>query len=177
MSRVGNKPIFVPEAVEFKADGQTFSAKGKLGELSFTIPDSVSYKLEDGVLNFSRSGNKPNERAAHGLARAMVNNIILGVTEGFRKDLEIEGTGYKWEVRNNAVVLTAGFSHPVEMPIPDGLQVETKGGNLSVVGIDKQLVGFFAAQIKRKKPVEPYKGKGIKYKGQFVRRKAGKAGA
>jgi large subunit ribosomal protein L6 len=177
MSRVGNKAIKVPEDVDLSIQGQTFRVKGKLGQLEFTVPDSVAFKLEDGVLNFSRSGNKPVERAAHGLARAMVNNLVVGVTEGFKRELEIEGTGYKWEVRGNKVVLTAGFSHAVEMEIPQGITVEIKGGNCAVSGIDKQLVGFFASQIKRKKPVEPYKGKGIKYKGQFVRRKAGKAGA
>jgi large subunit ribosomal protein L6 len=177
MSRVGNKPIKIPDGVDLSTQGQTFRAKGKLGELEFTIPDTVTYVIEDGVLNFSRNGNKPFERAAHGLARAMVNNLIVGVSEGFKKELEIEGTGYKWEVRNNAVVLTAGFSHPVEMVIPAGLTVEIKGGNCAISGIDKQVVGFFAAQLKRKKPVEPYKGKGIRYKGQYVRRKAGKAGA
>ena len=177
MSRVGNKAIKIPDDVDLSIQGQTFRVRGKLGELEFTIPETVDYKLDEGVLNFSRSGNKPFERAAHGLARAMVNNCVVGVTEGFRRDLEIEGTGYKWEVRGSKVVLTAGFSHPVEMEIPSGLTVEIKGGNCTVSGIDKQLVGFFASQIKRKKPVEPYKGKGIKYKGQFVRRKAGKAGA
>jgi large subunit ribosomal protein L6 len=177
MSRVGNKPVFVPDGVDLSTQGQLFRVRGKLGELSFSVPPSVSYSVNDGVVSFSRSSDRPIDRAAHGLARAMVNNLIVGVTEGFRKDLELEGTGYKWEVRNNKVVLTAGFSHPVELEIPQGLQVEIKGGSCTVTGIDKQLVGFFAAQIKRKKPVEPYKGKGIKYKGQFVRRKAGKAGA
>lgn len=177
MSRVGNKPIQIPSGVEVKADGTKFSVKGKLAELSCVVPASVSYEINDGIISFSRSGDKPQDRADHGLARALINNLVVGVSDGFKKTLEIFGTGYKWESRGNAVVLTVGFSHPVEIPVPQGIDIEIKGSSLTVSGADKHLVGFVAAQIKKSKPVEPYKGKGIKYAGEYVRRKAGKAGA
>jgi large subunit ribosomal protein L6 len=179
MSRVGNKPIQIPSGVEVKADGTSFNVKGKLGQLSCTIPASISYELNDGTIsfNFSRSGEKPQDRADHGLARALVNNLVVGVSEGFKKSLEIFGTGYKWELRGKAIVLNVGYSHQVEIPVPDGIDVEIKGSNLTVSGADKHMVGFIAAQVKKAKPVEPYKGKGIKYAGEYVRRKAGKAGA
>jgi large subunit ribosomal protein L6 len=177
MSRVGNKLIKIPSGVEVKADRTTFNVKGKLGELSCVIPASISYDINDGEISFSRSGDKPQDRADHGLARALVNNLVVGVSDGFKKALEIFGTGYKWELRGSTVVLNVGFSHQVEIPVPEGITVEIKGATLTVSGADKHMVGFVAAQIKKAKPVEPYKGKGIKYVGQYVRRKAGKAGA
>jgi large subunit ribosomal protein L6 len=177
MSRVGNKIITIPDGVDLKTEGQAFTAKGKLGQLSVTIPEGVDFTFEDGVLHFTRRGDKPQQRADHGLARALVNNVIVGVSEGFKKVLELEGTGYKWDVRGREVVLTVGYSHPVAIPLPEGVNAEVKGGTLTISGIDKQQVGFIAAQIFKKKPVEPYKGKGIRYQGQYVRRKAGKAGA
>ncbi len=145
--------------------------------MSCDIPPSISYEINDGVITFARSGEKPQDRADHGLARALVNNLVVGVSEGFKKSLEITGTGYKWEQRGNAVVLTVGFSHPVEIPVPQGIDIEIKSSNLTVSGADKHMVGFVAAQIKKAKPVEPYKGKGIKYADEYIRRKAGKAGA
>jgi large subunit ribosomal protein L6 len=177
MSRVGKKPITLPDGVALSIDGTLFTAKGKLGELSCTIPASVQHDFTDNVLTFSRLGDKPQQRADHGLARALVNNLVVGVSEGFTKALELEGTGYKWELRGNSVVLTVGFSHQVTIDLPEGIKCEIRGGNLVVSGIDKQVVGFIAAQIRRVKKVEPYKGKGIRYKGEYVRRKAGKAGA
>lgn len=177
MSRVGNKPIFIPADVELKTDGPLFTAKGKLGEISCVIPATVDYAVNEGTLTFSRRGDRPQQRADHGLARALVNNLVVGVTEGFKKILELEGTGYKWEVRGKEVLLTIGYSHPVLVPIPDGIKCEIRGGVCEVSGIDKQLVGFVAAQIRRVRKVEPYKGKGIRYRGEYVRRKAGKAGA
>ncbi len=177
MSRVGNKLIQVPAGVELKTDGVTFSAKGPLGSLSTVIPASVTYTLEDGILRFSRDGDRPQQRADHGLARALVNNLIVGVTQGFSKVLELEGTGYKWEVRGRQVVLNMGYSHTVTIDLPEDVTCEIKGSNCEVKGIDKQVVGFIAATIRRVRKVEPYKGKGIRYRGEFVRRKAGKAGA
>lgn len=177
MSRVGNKIIKVPEGVDVKFDGNVVTAKGKLGTQTVTIPMSVGYTSEDGTISFSRSSERPQNRADHGLARALVNNAIVGVSEGFKKVLELEGTGYKWDVRGRDVVLTVGYSHPVSIPLPEGVNAEVKGGTMTITGPDKQLVGFTAAQIFDKKRVEPYKGKGIKYQGQYVRRKAGKAGA
>lgn len=177
MSRVGNKIIRIPSNVTLTTDGTQFTAKGPLGELSCQIPASVQYQIEDGVLSFSRLGNRPQQRSDHGLARALVNNLIVGVTDGFKRVLELEGTGYKWEVRGAEVAMSLGYSHQVLVPIPTGIKVEIKGGQCEVSGIDKQLVGFTAAQIRKSKRVEPYKGKGIRYQGEFVRRKAGKAGA
>jgi large subunit ribosomal protein L6 len=177
MSRVGNKIIFIPDGVDVKFDGNVVTAKGKLGEQTVTFPTSVSYTHEDGQISFSRTSDRPQQRSDHGLARALVNNAIVGVSEGFKKILELEGTGYKWEVRGREVVLTVGYSHPVVIPLPEGVNAESKGGIMTISGPDKQLVGFVAAQIFDKKRVEPYKGKGIRYQGQFVRRKAGKAGA
>lgn len=177
MSRVGNKPIFIPDGVDVKTTDNLFEVKGPLGALSCVIPPTTIYRIEDGVIGFSRPSNKPQDRADHGLARALVNNLVEGVTKGFSKTLELEGTGYKWEVRGNKMVLTVGYSHPVEIDIPDGISLEITGMRCIVKGIDKHLVGFVSAQIFRKKPVEPYKGKGIRYQGQFVRRKAGKSGA
>jgi len=177
MSRVGNKPITIPSGVDVKLDGTKVTVKGPKGELSCVIPDTVKYALEDGQLTFSREGEKPQLRANHGLARALVNNLVVGVTEGFKKQLEMAGTGYKWEVRGKEVVLNVGYSHPVHLAIPDGIKVEIAGIRCTVEGIDKQQVGFIAAQIRRVRPPEPYKGKGIKYAGEIIRRKAGKAGA
>jgi large subunit ribosomal protein L6 len=177
MSRVGNKLIRIPDGVALTADGVIFTAKGPLGEQSCTIPASVEYKFDGGELSFSRLGDRPQQRADHGLARALVNNLVVGVTSGFKRVLELEGTGYKWEVRGSEVVMTLGFSHQVIVPVPAGIKVEIRGGTCEVSGIDKQLVGFIAAQIRKCKKVEPYKGKGIRYQGEFVRRKAGKAGA
>jgi large subunit ribosomal protein L6 len=177
MSRVGNKIIFIPDGVALSTQGNVFTAKGKLGELSVAIPDGLDFTNEDGQLHFTRRGDKPQQRSDHGLARALVNNVVVGVSEGFKKVLELEGTGYKWDVRGREVVLTVGYSHPVSIKLPEGINAEIKGGTCTVTGADKQQVGFIAAQIFRARPVEPYKGKGIRYQGQYVRRKAGKAGA
>lgn len=177
MSRVGKKPITLPDGVELTVDGVLFTVKGKLGTLSCTIPAGVLHEVDGDTLTFSRQGDKPQQRADHGLARALVNNMVVGVSEGFKKALELEGTGYKWEVRGESLLLTVGYSHQVTVPLPAGIKCEVRGSNCEVSGIDKQLVGFIAAQIRRVRKVEPYKGKGIRYKGEFVRRKAGKAGA
>lgn len=177
MSRVGNKIITLPDGVELTVKGNIFTAKGKLGELSTQIPVSVEHSREEGTIHFTRLGDRPQQRADHGLARALVNNLVVGVSEGFKKVLELEGTGYKWEVRGRAIVLTVGYSHPVQVDLPEGINAEIKGGTCTISGTDKQAVGFIAAQVFKVRPVEPYKGKGIRYQGQYVRRKAGKAGA
>jgi len=177
MSRVGKKPIAIPDGVTVAGEGTQFTVKGKLGELSCMVPGSVTYTISDGAIVFARQGDRPQQRADHGLARALVNNMILGVTEGFRKTLELEGTGYKWEIRGSEIVLTVGYSRPIAIAIPAGVKCEIRGSTCDVSGADKQLVGFIAAQIRRVRKVEPYKGKGIRYRGEFVRRKAGKAGA
>lgn len=177
MSRVGNKPIAIPAGVEITVDDSRFNVKGPKGALSCEIPASINHTIENGMVAFSRRNNKPQERAYHGLARALVNNMVVGVTEGFVKSLELSGTGYKWESTGKEIVLNMGYSHPVRLPVPEGITVEISGIRCTVSGIDKQAVGFMAAQIRRVKPPEPYKGKGIKYAGEIIRRKAGKAGA
>lgn len=177
MSRVGYKPIAIPDGVELKVEGNIFHVKGKLGKLSCEVPPEVGYTIEAGVLAFTRKGDRPQQRADHGLARALVNNMVVGVTEGYSKVLELQGVGYKWAVEGKSIALTLGYSHPVSVPVPEGIKVEIKGNLLTVSGIDKQLVGFVAASVRKCKKVEPYKGKGIRYKGEYVRRKAGKAGA
>jgi large subunit ribosomal protein L6 len=177
MSRIGNRVIKIPDGVEVISTSQEFTVKGKLGQLSCVIPDTVGYSVEDGEIRFTRSSNLPQHRANHGLARALVNNLVVGVTEGFKKQLELEGTGYKWEVKGSDVVMSLGYSHQVIIPVPADLKVEITGGRCLVSGIDKQRVGFMAATIRSKRRVEPYKGKGIRYTGEYVRRKAGKAGA
>jgi large subunit ribosomal protein L6 len=177
MSRIGNKLIVVPANVELKTEGTKFSVKGPLGSLSAEIPAGVIYKVEGGNLSFSRESDRPQQRSDHGLARALVNNLIVGVTQGFSKVLELEGTGYKWEVRGKQVAMNMGYSHQIMIDLPEGVSCEIKGSSCEVKGIDKQVVGFIAAKIRRVRKVEPYKGKGIKYRGEYVRRKAGKAGA
>lgn len=177
MSRVGKNPITVPVGVEVELNGTTVEVKGPKGQLSCEIPDTVDHTLEDGVLTFTRRDDRPQSRANHGLARALVNNMVVGVTQGFSKHLEVEGTGYKWEVKGKQVVLNMGYSHPVHIDIPDGIEVEINGIRCEVRGIDKQKVGFITAQIRRVRPPEPYKGKGIRFRGEQIRRKAGKAGA
>ena len=177
MSRIGNKLIKIPEGVEVTAAGQEFTVKGKLGQLSCMIPDTVGYAVENGEISFTRTNDLPQHRANHGLARALVNNLVVGVTDGFKKQLELEGTGYKWEVKGKDIVMNLGYSHQVVIPIPEDITVEINGSRCMVSGIDKQRVGFMAATIRKKRKVEPYKGKGIRYTGEYVRRKAGKAGA
>src|SRR5687768_14155318 len=132
MSRVGNKIIQIPEGVEVSFDGNVVTAKGKLGTQSVTIPLSVSYTNEDGVVTFSRTSDRPQQRSDHGLARALVSNAVIGVSEGFKKVLELEGTGYKWDVRGREVVLTVGYSHPVVIPLPEGINAEVKGGTMTI---------------------------------------------
>lgn len=178
MSRVGKLPITPPDGVTLTAEGNVFTATGKLGTLSCAIPSSVQYSFDENhVLTFTRLGDRPQQRADHGLARALVNNMVVGVSQGFTKSLELEGTGYKWEVRGESVVLTVGYSHQISVPLPKGISCNIRGSFCDITGIDKQQVGFVAAQIRRVRKVEPYKGKGIRYRGEFVRRKAGKAGA
>ena len=176
MSRVGRMPIQVPEGVTAKIDGKRVEIKGPKGELKREFHEAMTINLEDGVITVQRPSDEPQMRALHGLTRALVNNMVVGVTNGFSKQLELSGTGYKWEVQGKQIVLNVGFSHPVKIPIPDGINVEIKGIRCEVSGIDKQAVGFVAAQVRKSKPVEPYKGKGIHYVGEYIRRKAGKAG-
>lgn len=179
MSRVGKLPIEIPQSIEVKIDGNTVTAKGSKGELQVTIHPDMSLNVSDGLIKVSRPSDSKLHRSLHGLSRSLVGNIIDGVSKGFSKKLEIQGVGYRAEIKSGRLVLQLGYSHPIVMHPPEGIDVSVEGNNLiTVAGIDKQLVGQVAAKIRSFKPPEPYKGKGIRYVGEYVRRKAGKtAGA
>jgi len=178
MSRIGNAPIEVPSGVTVKFDAGVLSVKGPKGELSSRVPDIIKAEVGDGQLRFVRPDEKKESRALHGLARALAANMVHGVTQGFSKALEIQGVGYRADMKGKKLALLLGFSHPVEVDVPKGLKVSMDGTtNVKIEGIDKQLVGQFAANIRSLRPPEPYKGKGIRYVGEHVRRKVGKAGA
>ncbi len=178
MSRIGKQPITIPAGVTVTIDGPLLHAKGPKGELSQKIHPQVLVTQQDGVLTISvKDEDDKSQRALWGLFGSLVNNIILGVTEGFSKQLDITGVGFKAAIAGTNLVLNVGFSHQVNFPVPKGIEIKVEGNVITVTGIDKQLVGETAAQIRKVKKVEPYKGKGIKYVGEVVRRKAGKAAA
>ena len=178
MSRIGKKPIPVPSNVEISIDGTNIRVKGPKGELAREIRPEISLKVEDGTLLVERSSEESQHRAYHGLTRALVANMVTGVTDGYRKTLDIIGVGYRAEKKGNTLVLTVGYSHQVTYPEPEGITLSTTSPTTVVVeGIDKQQVGQVAAEIRAVRPPEPYKGKGIRYTGEQVRRKAGKTGA
>jgi large subunit ribosomal protein L6 len=179
MSRIGRKPLEIPKGVQVTITKDTISTKGPKGTLSMKRHAAVDVKQtkdEDkkDVLVFAREGNEGAERAAHGLMRALVNNMINGVTSGFSKTLEINGVGYKAELKGQKVVLSLGFSHPIEYALPEGITAKVDKNNLIISGIDRQAVGAAAAKIRSFRPPEPYKGKGIKYINETILRKAGK---
>ncbi len=180
MSRVGKKPIIIPDQAEIKIDGSTVLVKGPKGEISKTFRPEIKIELKEGkVFVFPAEGTEDNKKvkAFWGLTRMLLNNMIEGVVEGFEKKLEISGVGYKSEVSGKEIILNVGFSHPVKIEIPEGLEVSVQKNIIVVSGIDKELVGHFASIIRRIKPAEPYKGKGIKYFGEKIRRKVGKKAA
>lgn len=177
MSRIGKKPIQIPDKVSVDITDGKITVRGPKGELSFSIPENITYKIEGNVLSFGRTADDKKTRALHGLTRAYVNNMIVGVTQGFEKTLLINGIGYKAEMKNRGLLLSLGYSHPIFFIPPDGVTIESPNPTTIIVkGIDKQVVGEVAAKIKKLRPVEPYKGKGIFYQGQYIRRKAGKTG-
>ena len=179
MSRIGKLPIPVPEGVTVEiAPGNTVTVKGPKGQLTRTFSPDMIIELSDGVLTVRRPTDSRMHKALHGLTRALLANMVTGVTEGFRKDLEIRGVGYRADLVGDRLILQVGFSHPVEFQPPPGItfEVDRSGRNISVQGIDKELVGLIAAKIRDVRPPEPYKGKGIRYVGEWVRQKAGKAG-
>jgi large subunit ribosomal protein L6 len=178
VSRIGFQPISIPDGVEVNIDGTSVHVKGPKGELKQGFRPEISIKEDDGSLLLSRESDEPQVRALHGLTRALLNNMVVGTSEGFEKNLEIHGVGYRAELQGSTLILSVGFSHKVEVHPPDGIQfeVDTRAGTIKVTGIDKQLVGQVAADIRLVRKPEPYKGKGIRYKGEYVRRKAGKAG-
>jgi len=170
-------PIAVPEKVKVEIDGRHVIVRGPGGELSRDIVAEIDLRLEGNQLLVSRSNDSPRERALHGLTRALIANMVTGVDSGFSKMLELHGVGYRGEMRGTSVILSLGYSHPVEVPPPPGITLQMEGTNRLVVkGSDKEMVGQVAADIRALRPPEPYKGKGIRYAGEYVRRKAGKAG-
>jgi large subunit ribosomal protein L6 len=178
MSRIGNRPITVPNGVEIEiTDGNAVTVKGPKGTLTQSLSPAMSLTRDNGTVLVARPNNERDNRSLHGLTRTLLNNMVVGVTDGYKRDLEIQGVGYRAALDGSTLVLSVGFSHPVRMTPPDGVTYTLDGNTrLSVVGIDKQLVGEEAARIRRVRPPEPYKGKGIRYAGEQVRRKAGKAG-
>jgi len=181
MSRVGKMVIDVPAKVEVKINGQDVTVKGPKGELKHTMPASMNLKQDEGKLQVERASETRTDRALHGLTRALVNNMVNGVSTGFRRTLIIEGTGYTAEMRGNQLVMKLGYSHEIPVPAPESISftvpTDRKGTVLHIDGIDKQVVGQVAADIRKLRPPEPYKGKGVRYSDEIVRRKVGKAGA
>ncbi len=178
MSRIGKQPIGIPDGVTIEVANGEVQAKGPKGTLRCVVPAGIGAKVEDGKLIFDRRDDKKESRARHGLARALANNMVIGVSSGFSKRLEIEGVGYRADVKGMVLNLLIGFSHLVKMDIPEGLKVSVEGNTkLQIEGADKQLVGQFAADVRSLRPPEPYKGKGIRYHDEHIRRKVGKAGA
>jgi len=176
MSRVGLKTISIPEKVTIKIDGSNIQVEGAKGKLEWDFPEGITAGQEDGTLTVSRTSELRHVRALHGTARSLVQNMIVGVSEGFVKDLEIQGVGFRAAVKGKALDLSLGKSHPILHPIPEGLKVTvTENTKIKVEGIDKQLVGQFSAEVRAYYPPEPYKGKGVRYVGEYVRRKAGKS--
>lgn len=176
MSLIGKQPVTIPENVTLTLEGKVVSVKGPAGELTHTIPPAITPVLEDKTLKLSRLDDIPKSRALHGLTRALINNMVIGVTEGFKKNLELIGTGFRVVKQGDKLVFSLGFSHPVEIQSPDGIKFEVEGNTkITISGIDKQKVGQVAAEIRNFRPPEVYKGKGIRYENEVVRRKAGKA--
>ena len=178
MSRIGKMPVSVPPGVEVTIRGSHVSVKGPKGEISRTFHRDMSVSLEDNQLVVTRPTDNRLHRSLHGLTRALLANMVHGVHEGFRKELEIHGVGYRAQVEGEKLVLSVGYSHPVQIEPPPGitLSVDKSSRNIAVEGVDKELVGKVAAEIRAVRKPEPYKGKGIRYAGEHVRRKAGKAG-
>ncbi|WP_319542779.1 50S ribosomal protein L6 [uncultured Pseudodesulfovibrio sp.] len=177
MSRIGKNPIDIPSGVEVSIGASEIQVKGPKGNLQTPVDPTVEYKIEDGKVYVSRIDDSRQARGQHGLRRTLLANCVDGVTKGFTKTLEVIGVGYKVSVQGKKIVLNVGYSHPVEFDLPAELDAKVEGSKLTIEGIDKQLVGEVAAQIRRVRPPEPYKGKGIKYADEFIRRKAGKSGA
>lgn len=177
MSRIGKAPINVPSGVDIKVDGQTVTVKGPKGELTQVLPDPISVTIEEGTLTVVRPDDHRDNRSLHGLSRSLINNMVVGVTEGYKQDMEIFGVGYRVVAKGKDLEFALGYSHPVPVTAPDGITFAVDGATkFSISGIDKQQVGQIAANIKRLRKHDPYKGKGIRYAGEQVRRKVGKTG-
>jgi large subunit ribosomal protein L6 len=177
MSRIGRKTIPVPTGVDITINGQTVQVKGPKGQLSHTLAEPITIERAENELVVKRPNDERKAKELHGLSRTLVANMVVGVTDGYRKTLEIAGTGYRVTAKGKDLEFALGFSHPVVVPAPDGITFTVERPTLfHIAGIDKQLVGEVAAKIRKIRPPEPYKGKGIKYQGEVIRRKAGKAG-
>ena len=175
MSRVANNPVTLPSGVEITLSGQDLSVKGGKGQLQFGIHDSVAVTQEDGQLKLAAKNGDRSSRALAGTMRAVVQNMVTGVSDGFERRLELQGVGYRAQAQGKKLTLQLGFSHPVEYPLPEGIEAETPSQTEIVIkGIDKQLVGQVCAEIRSFRPPEPYKGKGVRYQGEYVRRKEAK---
>lgn len=177
MSRIGRMPIAIPAGVEVKMDGNTVTVKGPKGTLSRTVHQNMKVEISDAEIIVSRPDDNKENRSLHGLTRTLIANMVEGVTNGFYKELEVNGVGYRAQKQGNDLVLTIGYSHSVVMTAPEGISIDVPAPNKIIIsGADKQKVGQLAAEIREKRPPEPYKGKGIKYATEHIRRKEGKAG-
>ena len=177
MSRIGNKVVVLPAGVEIKQDGNNITAKGPKGELTREFSSDIKMNIEGNEVTFTRPNDSKEMKTIHGTTRANFNNMVVGVSEGFQKALELIGVGYRAQVQGNKLTLNVGYSHPVEMTAPEGVTFEVPANTQVIVkGINKEVVGELAANIRGVRPPEPYKGKGIRYVGEFVRRKEGKTG-
>lgn len=177
MSRIGRQPIAVPAGVDVKIDGSTVTVKGPKGTLTRTVHKNMQVALEDGAILVTRPDESNLNKSLHGLTRTLIYNMVVGVTEGFKKELEVNGVGYRVAKQGKDLVMNIGFSHQVTMTEPEGISIEVPAPNKIIIsGADKQKVGQFAAEVREKRPPEPYKGKGIKYAEEHIRRKEGKAG-
>lgn len=177
MSRIGRKPIDVPSGVEVKLDGNHITVKGPKGTLERDLHPEMNIEYKDNVIEVTRPSENKKHRSLHGLTRSLINNMVVGVSEGFKKELEINGVGYRASKQGKDLVMGLGYSHQVIMPEIDGISIDVQGTNkITISGPDKQKVGQFAAEVRGKRPPEPYKGKGIKYVDEYIQRKEGKAG-
>lgn len=178
MSRIGNRKIVIPEGVSVNKEDNIIKVVGKLGELSLELPSVIKMEINDNEITLTRINELKTTKAMHGTTNANLTNMIKGVTEGYRKNLEIIGVGYRFNLQGNKLVISAGYSHSVELSIPEGLKLEAVSNTeISVFGISKELVGEYAANIRKVRQPEPYKGKGIRYKDEYIRRKEGKKAA
>lgn len=178
MSRIGKLPIPIPQGVSININKNAVNVKGPKGELQRDFPPEITLEQQDGEIIVTRNSDYRTHRAKHGLTRSLLNSMVVGVSNGFKKDLRIEGVGYRAVLEGKKLVLSLGYSHPVVFDPPEGIsfEVDKSGRDLAVLGVDKEMVGEIAARIRRQRPPEPYKGKGVRYVGERVRRKAGKAG-
>ena len=174
MSRIANAPVVIPSGVEVNLSGNALSVKGSNGAMNFDIHEFVSASVEDGVLSFKAKKDDRSSLAMAGTMRSLANNMVTGVSKGFEKKLQLVGVGYRAQVQGKKLNLLLGLSHPVDLPVPEGLSVSVNGNVIKVAGADRQSVGQFCAEIRKLRPPEPYKGKGIRYVGEQVRRKVGK---